>query len=374
MPEFRMIDSIKSIGQAQWDACFVGDAENYGYLLATEEAGLKGFAWGYVTAWENDRLIAAMPGFFSDYELDTTLQGTGKKITTAIKAKFPNLLKLKLACLGSPCTEGGNVGFHSQVKEADKSELLRKMLIEFERVAAERGCKLIGLKDIPETMEDIWKNGIEAHKYAGLPGMPTAYLDIDFATLDEYFTKFSYATRKNMRRKVKVEEAVRIETTSTLSAAILPQIMALYHDTRNRSEWQFEELTESYFEGVLKHMPDRSFCNLYYVNDQLLAANLLVHDGHTLLDKFFCMNSIVGREYNLYFLSWFTNVRTCLEHGIKRYQSGQANYENKLRLGSKLTRNNMYFKHRNGIAQSILKFISPFLAADETLKDQKEAA
>jgi len=88
----------------------------------------------------------------------------------------------------------------------------------------------------------------------------------------------------------------------------------------------------------------------------LLAANLLIHDRQTLIDKFFCMNGKLGREYHLYFLSWFTNIRYCLERGFTRYQSGQAYYENKLRLGSRLTRNTIYFKHRNVLAQGLLRF------------------
>jgi len=54
--------------------------------------------------------------------------------------------------------------------------------------------------------------------------------------------------------------------------------------------------------------------------------------------------------------------------GITRYQSGQAYYENKLRMGSKLTRNQMYFKHRNALAQGILKLAAPVLSADDTVK------
>ena len=101
---------------------------------------------------------------------------------------------------------------------------------------------------------------------------------------------------------------------------------------------------------------------------QLLAANLLIHDGRTLIDKFFCMNAR-GREHNLYYVSWLNNIRICLEHGLTRYQSGQEGYDSKLRLGSRLIRNQMYFKHRNALAQGILKLASPLLAADDTLKE-----
>lgn len=204
-------------------------------------------------------------------------------------------------------------------------------------------------------------------KFSTVPGMPTASLDIDFTSIDEYLSRLSSSTRKDMRRKLRSLDRLRVEYRTSIDD-VLAKIMTLYHDTRNRSEWQFEELTPGYFQGVLARMPERSFCVLYYAGVQLLAANLLIHDERTLIDKFFCMNSKLGREYNLYFLSWFTNIRYCLEHGLIRYQSGQAYYENKLRLGSRLTRNTIYFKHRNVLAQGLLRFAAPLLSADETLK------
>ncbi|WP_204307600.1 hypothetical protein, partial [Enterobacter hormaechei] len=63
-------------------------------------------------------------------------------------------------------------------------------------------------------------------------------------------------------------EKIRIENRSDFGT-MLPQVMALYHDTRNRSEWQFEELTADYFDGVLRRMQGRSFCTFYYAGDQL---------------------------------------------------------------------------------------------------------
>ncbi len=367
MPDIIILQTLRDVSSISWNECYLGEAENYDYLMAIEEAGIKGFSWAYVTAWDRGVLIAAMPAFLTDYALDTTLQGAGKKITSTIAAVFPNMLKIKMACLGSPCTEAGIAGFHPRVNAAEKPMILKAMAVEFERYASVQGCKLVSIKDIPEPMQPMWRQAVQALKCASLPGLPTAYLDIDFACMDEYMARLSSSTRKDMRRKMKVAEAVEIQTATSLGD-ILPQVMALYHDTRNRSDWQFEELTEDYFRGVLANMTGQSFCTLYYVHGELLAANLLVQDEHTLIDKFFCMNGEAGRKYNLYFLSWFTNIRFCLEHGITRYQSGQAYYENKLRMGSKLTRNQMYFKHRNALAQGILKLAAPVLSADDTVK------
>lgn len=367
MAEWRVFDSLHDIDSRQWNACFPGEVENYDYLLAVERSALVGFSFRYLTAWSGSVLRCAVPMFLTPYSLDTTLQGIGKKLTSGFKRAFPKLLTLNLACIGSPCTECGQIGFNPRLEEQKRAPLLAAMLAYFENYAAEQACPLIGIKDISAPLQQRFGNQFRHSKFSAMPGMPTASLDIDFSSTDEYLGRLSSGTRKDMRRKLRSLDRLRVDYRTHIDD-VLPEIMMLYHDTRNRSAWQFEELTEGYFQGVLRLMPKRSFCTLYYADDQLLAANLLIHDQQTLIDKFFCMDGDRGREYNLYFLSWFANIGYCLEHGLTRYQSGQAYYENKLRLGSRLTGNAIYFKHRNGLAQSFLKFAAPLLGADETVK------
>lgn len=367
MREFHVLDTLHEIDKQQWDGCFPDEVESYDYLMAIEESAIAGFSFRYLTVWKSGLLESVAPLFLNDYSLDTTLQGVGKKLTSGIKNAFPKLLTVKLACIGSPCTECGLIGFHPQLDEQVKQLLFAEMLAYFENYAAAQACPLIGIKDIPEPFQQRFSKQFQRAKFSAVPGLPTAWLNIDFASIDEYLIRLSSSTRKDMRRKLPSLDRLRVEYKTNIDD-VLPKIMTLYHDTRNRSEWQFEELTPGYFQGVLAGMPERSFCALYYAGDQLLAANLLIHDERTLIDKFFCMNSESGRAYNLYFLSWFTNIRFCLERGLIRYQSGQAYYENKLRLGSRLTRNTIYFKHRNMLAQGLLRFAAPLLAADEALK------
>jgi predicted N-acyltransferase len=363
--QLRIETSIRAIGRDAWDGCFADEVEGYDCLLAIEEAGIEGFSWCYITLSQNGRTVAAMPAFITDYLLETTLEdGALRRVVQRARRYFPGFLKLKLACLGSPCTETGAPGFHRDVPAAERPALFARLLSEFQLYAKTRGCSLRGIKDVPEPHMAQFRATFEQQGFAFIPGLPTAWLDIDFDTIDTYMNRLSPGTRKDMRRKLKSLANITVETRSDLGH-LLPRIMALYQETRNRSEWQFEALTPDYFTGILQHMNGRSFCTLYFSGDTLLAANILVHDGHTLIDKFFCMDSELGRGHNLYFLSWFTNLHYCLDHGMRRYQSGQAYYENKVRLGSQLTANTMCFKHRNVVVQSLLRLVSPLFASDD---------
>ncbi len=364
----RVVSSLSVIDPVSWNACFPGELENHDYLLAVEKASIPGFSWNYIVIEENGRVVAAMPIFLTDYKLDTTLdEGMLRRVILRIRKHFSRFLTMKLVCIGSPCTEAGIIGFHPSIDEPRKSELLTQLLASFEHYSIMEDIKLLGIKDIPENFSEKFGALFHEYGFSLLPGMPTAWLAIDFSSVDEYFNRLSSNMRKDMRRKMKSLDSIRIERRTNIDD-LLPQVMALYHDTRARSAWQFEELTPEYFTGVLANMPEHSHCNLYYAGEKLLAANLLIHNQHTLIDKFFCMDGIEGRKYNLYFLSWFTNLNYCLEHGLGFYQSGQAYYNNKLRLGSRLTRNNMYFKHRNFLINTLLRFAVPLLGADETLE------
>ena len=129
MPDLRVINSLQDIDKQQWNACFSGEVKNYDYLLAIEESALAGFSFRYLTVWSGNTLQAATPMFLTHYSLDTTVRGAGRKLTTRIKSAFPKLLTLKLACIGSPCTECGVIGFHPQLNEQEKRALLAEMLI-----------------------------------------------------------------------------------------------------------------------------------------------------------------------------------------------------------------------------------------------------
>lgn len=359
---FEVHVDLGSIDREQWNACFSGEAEGYDYLLAVERAGIPGFDFRYVVGRAGGRIVAAMPAFLTRYGLETTLDNRRfRDAVMRVRRLWSNFLLLPLACLGSPCTETGHPGFHSQVPAVRRSELFGSLIGAFEEHARAAGCTLFALKDIPRPIIDDLGAAIAAKGYAEMAGLPTAVLDINFPDLGTYLSGLSSATRKDIRRKLKTRSGIRLERRTELGP-YRERALELYRQTRERSDWQFEDLTLAYFEGILAGMPGRSFVTLYFEGDELLATNFLIVDDRTLIDKFFCMDVDKGRPFNLYYLSWIDNIEYCLSEGLERYQSGQAYYENKIRLGSRLISNSMFFRHSNPLIQKALRFAAPYLA------------
>lgn len=362
--QFAMHETLATLDKSAWDTCFTTEIERYDYLRAVEEAGLAGFEWRYATVSYYGAIVAAAPLFLCDYGLETTLtRGRITSLVDRVRQKIPRFLSLRLACVGSPCTECLSIGIHPGIPGLWEADLMSCLLAYIEQWASTCGYGLFALKDVPMPMSPALAEAVHRQGLVTMPGLPTAWLRIDFPDIDTYISRLSVSTRKDMRRKCRAAADVQVETVKDLGE-MLPRFLALYHETRNRSAWQFEELTPGYFTGILSHLPDNSFCTVYRVGDEVLAFNLLLHDGDRLIDKFFCMDAERGRPYNLYYLSWFENLRFCLKHGIRTYQSGQAYYRNKLRLGSALTENVMFFRHRNPLLHRVLNWVSPFFGTD----------
>ncbi|HEX2887067.1 GNAT family N-acetyltransferase [Vineibacter terrae] len=354
--------SVAAIGAAAWSACLPDEIEGYAYHRAVEAAGLEGFELLWAVARDGERVLGFAPAFVTSYRLDATLQGPWKRITQAVARIMPSLLRLRMTCLGSPAAETCAVGLAPQLDAAGRRQVLSLLLQALRQLSRDRRAGLIAIKDLPEISTEL----SEAAGRAGfqrLPGLPMASLELAYPSFEAYLASLSPATRKDMRRKLKAAGAIVVERRTSVDD-VLPRMVELYAGTRARSDLQFETLPPAYFTGVLSGAGEGASCFLYWHGPELLAFNLVLHDERRLVDKFFCMNAEQGRRFNLYFLSWMTNVRFCLERGIKLFVSGQAAYGPKLRLGSKLNPNWLFFRHRNRLIHAALRLAAAFLRVD----------
>src|SRR6185369_2939729 len=123
---------------------------------AVEAAGIEGFRWRYLLLEEGAHLLAAAPAFLTDYPLETTLAGPARRVADGLRRVAPDVLTLRLACVGSPCTETAPLGFDPGVAAADRPVLLRRLLTAFSEAAGQARCGLLGVKDVPETSARLW--------------------------------------------------------------------------------------------------------------------------------------------------------------------------------------------------------------------------
>ena len=340
--------SIEAFDRDEWNALFADELEDWFYYRAVEDAGLPGFEWIYLAVWDHGRLRAAVPGFVTEYQIDTTLTGPLKRVTRVLARVAPGVLGVPLVSLGSPVGEVCHLGFAVDANAAERRRLVDALLARLFEFAAQRRIGMIAVKDASHAEDELWVAACGPAGLRRMPGQATALLELPFRSLDAYLGSLGPATRRDIRRKLRAQADIRVEWRSEIDDQ-LDRIMDLYRATRAQAEYQFEELTPAYFSGVMRDPSGRARCATYWLGDALIGFNLVLCNRHRLLDKFFGMDTALGRTYNLYYLSWMENVRYCIAHGLARYQSGQGLEREKLRLGSRLVPNWLWYRHRNRV-------------------------
>jgi len=357
--EVRVASTIEPFDPDAWNQLFPGELEDHAYYHAVERSGFDHFEWIYFGVYRGEALRAAVPAFITDYELDTTLRGPLRRVTDAIARVFPRLLHQRLLSLGSPVGEVCHLGFAADCGTDERQRILDVILASIDEVGRNRRASLVAAKDAPSSQDALFARACSERGLRRQPGLPTAYLDVPFASVDEYLKSLSRATRKDLRRKLHAASAIRVEWRENIDD-IADEVMRLYRETYTRAEISFEELTADYFRSVLRECAGRAACVTYWLDQRLVAFNLVLFDKTRLLDKFLGMDYAFARKYNLYFYSWVENVRYCIDRNIPLYQSGQGLHREKLRLGSRLAANWLWYKHRNPL-------IDPIFALGERL-------
>jgi hypothetical protein len=358
-----LADRIDAFGP-EVDALMAGAPEDAGFYRACEQSGPSGFDWFYVGVRDGHRLVALAPAFETAYRLDTTLPASIGRALDRWAPWLPRLLSLNLMALGSPISETCRIAFADGLSLAERKEIGAKLLDGLAVLAREWRCGLVGIKDLAGADEALIGPGLKQRGYTRLTGLPTALLDLPHGDFEAYLASLSRATRKDMKRKLKAFESIRVEARTSI-ADVARRVHALYEATLARGELQFEHLPLGYFEAVLREMAPRATMMLYWQGERLIAFNLVIETEGRLVDKYIGFEVDDIAAFSPYFNTWLCNVRTCIERGIPIYHAGQSLYEPKLRLGCRLEDNALYFRHSNPLLNIILRLVSPMLAPDE---------
>ncbi|AOO79477.1 GNAT family N-acetyltransferase [Bosea vaviloviae] len=366
---------VAEIDATAWDACFPGEVENHAYYTACETAALVSGAELVTSAASVERdgeTIAVAPFFLIDYRLDTPLQGPLRALGDYLFRHARKLVSLRVLCIGSPYAERCHVGLSPQLDEQARQQARLALREAIDAHGRDEGVHIIAWKDLAPDDAEAFRDILRHDGFIRLGSLPVAVLDLP-ANEADYLATLSTATRKDIRRKLAKAGDVRIEMRHSI-AGIEAEIVALYESTRAQSGLDYgdlEKLPPGYFSGITAALGERALFVLYWVGTTLAAFNLLLIERERVIDKFLGMRYPLAREHNLYALSWMTNVRYCLAHGISRLQSGQTAYASKLRFGSRLVPSVIFFRHRQGVLNWALRSISPYIAFDRLDPDLK---
>ncbi len=359
----QAFSTIRAIPRSAWNDCFPGALEDWDFYVAVENAAIDDFKWRYLAVYDDETLVAVAAAFITHYRLDTTVSGAGKRFTERLERLWPGVLRLQLYAIGSPVAERCDAGIASSVPEGQRPLLIKHLLEAARQDAHAFGIGLVAVKDVP-TKDPHWAASCRAAGFQTMPSLPSGLLTVPYGSVDAYLGSLCKSTRKDLRRKLRAP-GPRVEWRHNIDD-VLPEVMRLYEATLSRADLQFERLPATYFTGVLERLEGRAVCVLYWVDERLVAFNLILLDQHRLIDKFFGHDMQFSREYSLYFRYWLTNVGYCIAHNIPVYECGQDGYASKLRLGCEFRGNSMFFRHRNRLVNGLLKLVKMYIRPDRS--------
>lgn len=319
------------------------------FLSLLQESGIDGFNLQSIVVSKDDVPVLLLPLFECLYDLSTFAKGWTKKSLKAAGRLIPSIFHPRV--LGVGLLEGGwsEIGIDPHIDAGTLEAAWEMALGALQILATERKSDVVVFYNFNHHGK---LPGEVLKKFNQVPWLPCARLPITFNSLEEYLSRLSRAARKDLRRKMRVSHEVRVVRSRTISP-YLDRVYKLYLETVDRGPTTFGVHNRLFFEKICERIPGAEY-TLYFVQEELVAFNLLVVKQEAMVDKYFCMDYELGRKYNLYVLSWLENLRTCVEQKIPLYQAGQGAEKTKAHMGATFIPNLILFRHRLAVYDRFL--------------------
>ena len=219
----------------------------------------------------------------------------------------------------------------------------------------------------------------EQEGFISVAGQVLAYVPVHFDSVDEYLARLSRSRRRNLRRKLRSREALRIEILHTgdprlASATWRETLYRYYLAVYDQSEIHFDRLSPAFFDALLQDGDSggRLFC--YWRDDRLVGFNLCYVHGGNLVDKYIGFDYALALRFNLYFVSWFVNLEYAIEQGLRYYVAGWTDPQVKAQLGASFTMTRHLVWVRNPLLRALLRRLAHHFESDSEVMLAQEKA
>jgi Acetyltransferase (GNAT) domain len=368
------LGSIADIEAGAWNRVFAGRCEAFEYYRACELAALDAFQHAAIGIFEGDRLVGGAPLFSAVFRLDMTFPLGLRKLGNWIYAWAPRLISLRVVGAGSPHADELALGMDPVLCAEQRATAFEAMLVGIDRHAAQNRTGVLFIKDVSDTQALSVHDILAKNGYARLPTLPVAVLALPYRTEAEYIASLSANMRSNLRRKLKLAAKVQVQICTDITG-VEAELLALRRHTQENAKanyGDFEELSPGYFRAVMARLGNDARLLLYRVDGELVGFSLVLLSAHELIYKYSGMRYPAATDHGVYFLNWMVMVRLCLERGIPRLHAGETTYVTKTRLGCRMERSWIYFRHRSRFLNAFFKVFGPLIAIDKTDPDLRE--
>ena len=347
------------VSPTEWQNLFPDLLDSLEMVRCVQGCGIPGFTFHSIVVREMQRPILLLPLFETDYRLSTLVEAGAQRVVERITNYLPQLNHLHLLGVGFVEGEWGQVGSDPQTDRATLNEAWDLALTALEALA--RGLRA----DLTAFVNFTTQSGrmLPMRKltaFEQIAGLPIAQTRVTYADTHEYLASLSKKMRSNVRRYLRKAHDVTLLRTRQ-PGPWLDAVYQLYLDTYRRSKVNFSMHSRDFFKSVCQRVDGAQY-TLYFIGERLVAFGLHVVRPDCLIDQYFGMDQVLGREYSLFFVSWFKDLEYCMTNRIPLYHAGPTEEETKARLGSQFVPSRILFRHRQPLVHGILTEFARHLA------------
>lgn len=337
----KCVSRLDGVSSAELGRLFQEPSITAQLLSLLQESGIDGFNLRSIVVLRDDVPVLLLPLFETRFDLSRFVNGWLKRSLKVAGRLVPPVFQPRILSVGLLVGEWSEIGIDPQLAEDTLEAACKTALDALQTLGSELKSDIVAFYNFNHYGK---LPGEVFEKFNRVQCQSCARQPIDFNSMEEYMGRLSRAARKDLRRKMRASDEVRVIRSRTISP-FLDRVYKLYLETVARSPLALGVLNRLFFEKICERVPGAEY-TLYFVQEELAAFNLLVVKKEAMVDKYFCMDHELGRNYNLYALSWLENVRTCVEQKIPLYYAGQGAERTKAHLGATLIPSFILFKHR----------------------------
>jgi hypothetical protein len=369
-----VLNSVTCLAREDWQRLFPGRVEGWDYFRACEAAAPEGFELGAVAVLRDGALVGAAPTFKVNYRLDMSLPARLQAFGEWLNKRAPRLINAPVVGLGSPLTEECPIGIDARLSASERDSVFGAMLDALAQAGKESRAQLLALKDMTEA-DRAWAGPLmDRTRFAAVSTLPVAILHLPFPDEAAYIASLNGPFRNEIRRKLKHLKDVEVSFPATIDG-LEYEIVSLFEETKSHRKADyddFDNVPPRYFRAVLEALGPRARLMTCRIGGVLASFNIFLVEDDRIIGKYLGMRYPLARDYNLYFLNWMLVARICMAEGKSWMQSGHTGYRVKVRLGSKLKRSWVYFRHVNPVINVGFRAIGPRFAFDAMDPDLRE--
>ncbi|MDH5444276.1 MAG: GNAT family N-acetyltransferase [Gammaproteobacteria bacterium] len=334
--QFNITESLNSIQLEDWNRV-VGSQypfSQYEFLKALEDHEGVGEKYGwwprFVTAWEGERLVGAVPLYLKDnsygeFVFDMSWADAYKRAGIRYYPKYVASI---------PYTPATGPRIHVEANHPNANEIRSGLITASQQLAEESGVSSLHwlFTDEKDTVS------LKEQGYMLRLGCQFHWTNENYSSFDDYLQTFSATKRKKVKRERRrvVEQDIEMEVLH--GHEMSDEQWQVYHnfylDTFDR-KWGMATLSLGFFKQLGRTMGENVVVVFARYKGQYVASAFNIKGENTLYGRHWGCNADF---HSLHFEAcYYQGLDYCIQHGLKTFEPG-AQGEHKISRGFLPTR------------------------------------